>query len=177
MKPMTLFLAAVVAAAPFAHAASKASKPASAPKAEVVYVAPEKFTDVRDSYTGSDAGRDATLDQMREYFIDEANRFLPDGTKLFVSVTDVDLAGDFEPWRGPRWDDVRIVKDIYPPRISLSFRVTDASGQLVKEGKRDLRDLAFMMKLSVGFRDDPLRNEKALIDDWFRDEFRDLRKK
>ncbi len=175
MKPTTLVLAALVAAMPLAKAATRASAPA--PRAEVAFVDPEKFTDARDSYTASDAGRDAVLDQIREYFVDESRRLIPEGTKLFVSVNDVDLAGDFEPWRGARWDDVRIVKDIYPPRISLSFRLTDASGKVVKEGKRDLRDLAFMMKVTMAFRDDPLRHEKALIDDWFREEFGSLMKR
>lgn len=173
---MTLFLATMLVAAPLANAAKPNQKPAEATRAEVTYVDPEKFTDVRDSYTTTDSGRDAVLDQLREHFNDQAKRFLPDGYKLFVSVNDIDMAGDYEPWRGPRWDDVRVVKDIYPPRISLSYRVTDPSGTVVKEGKRDLRDLAFMMKISAGFRDDLLRHEKALLDDWFRDEFRDLRK-
>jgi hypothetical protein len=176
MKPTMLFLAALMTAMPLARAATQNPKPAASQRAEVVFVAPEKFTDARDSYTGTDSGRDAVLDQIRDYVMEEANRFIPAGDRLYVSITDIDLAGDFEPWRGPRWDDVRIVKDIYPPRIDLSYRLTDANGQVVKEGKRELRDLAFLMKITTTFRDDPLRHEKTLLDDWFRDEFRDLRK-
>lgn len=175
MKSTTLLLAAVFAALPLMKAASPA--PTATPRAEVVFVAPEKFTDVRDGYTSSDAGRDGILDQIRDYMLEEAKRFVPEGDKLFVSVTDIDLAGDFEPWRGPRWDDVRIVKDIYPPRINLSFRLTDATGKVLKEGKRNLSDLAFMMKITTTFRDDPLRHEKTLIDDWFRDDFGGLKQR
>lgn len=176
MKPVTLFFAALMAAVPLAKAATYTSKPAPTQRAEVVFVAPEKFTDVRDSYTTTDSGRDAILDQIRSYMLEEARRFIPEGDHLYISVTDVDLAGDFEPWRGPRWDDVRIVKDIYPPRMTLSFRVTDANGQVIKEGARHLQDLAFMMKITPGFQDDPLRHDKAMIDDWFHDEFRGLKK-
>lgn len=177
MKRTALFAALLLAAVPLVKAANAAPTPPPPSRVEVVFVAPEKFTDARDSYTGSDSGRDAILDQLRDYFAEEAKRFVPEGYKLFVSVTDVDLAGDFEPWRGPRWDDVRIVKDIYPPRINLSFRLTTAAGQVVKEGNRELRDMAFMMRIPVTFRDDPLRYEKTLLDDWFHDEFRDLNKK
>jgi len=63
------------------------------------------------------------------------------------------------------------VKDIYPPAIKLVFRLTDAEGNVLKEGKRELRDLAFMMKISMTFRDDSVRHEKALLDDWLRSEF------
>jgi hypothetical protein len=92
------------------------------------------------------------------------------------ALTDVDLAGDYEPWRSGQWADVRIVKDIYPPRLTLAFRLTDAEGKVVKEGKRDLRDIAFLMKMTMGFRDDPLRHEKALLDDWLSSEWRPVKK-
>lgn len=177
MKPTILFLAAAVSVMPLARAATQNAKPAAPQRAEVVFVAPENFTDVRDSYTGTDSGRDAILDQLRDYMMDEAKRFVPAGDKLFISVSDVDLAGDYEPWRGPRWDDVRIVKDIYPPRIKLSYRLTDAAGHVIKEGNSDLRDMAFLMKIAVTFRDDPLCHEKTLLDDWFRTEFRDVKRR
>jgi hypothetical protein len=125
---------------------------------------------------GSDKGRDSTLELLKEYLTTRGVRGLLPGQKLAITFTDVDLAGDFEPWRGGQWGDVRIVKDIYPPRISLAFRLTDADGAVVKEGKRDLRDMAFMMKLTMGFRDDPLRHEKALLDDWLSAEFHSAKK-
>ncbi len=178
MKPTTVFLAALLAAMPpLMKAANPAPIPNPNQRVEVVFVDPAKFTDARDGYTGTDSGRDAILDQLREHMQTDAKRYIPDGDKLAISVTDVDLAGDFEPWRGPQWDDVRIVKDIYPPRIKLSFRLTDSAGKVIKEGSRDLRDLAFMMKITMSFRDDPLRHEKQLLDDWFSEEFRGLKVK
>ena len=101
----------------------------------------------------------------------KAKRFVPAGCKLAITFTDIDLAGDFEPWHGPRTDDIRIVRDLYPPRLALTFRVTDADGRVVQEGRRELRDLAFLFKLPSVFRDDPLRHEKALLDDWLDREF------
>jgi hypothetical protein len=47
-----------------------------------------------------------------------------------------------------------------------------ADGTVLKEGKRDLLDMGFMMKLTDAFRDDPLRYEKELINDWLSTEFR-----
>lgn len=144
-------------------------------RADVMFFEPHKFTDVRDSYMG-DHERTTYLESIRDHLLEQAKYYVPEGHRLSVTFNDIDMAGDFEPWRGPRWDDVRIVKDIYPPRISLVFRMTDAQGNVVKEGKRDLRDLAFMMKINMSFRDDPVRHEKALLDDWLRDEFPRVRK-
>jgi len=144
-------------------------------RAEVLFFEPQKFTDVKDSSMG-DSERTTYLEQIRDHLLEQAKYYVPEGHKLAVTFTDIDMAGDFEPWRGPRWDDVRIVKDIYPPRMTLTFRLTDAEGNVVKEGKRDLKDLAFMMKITMSFRDDSVRHEKALLDDWLRAEFPRVRK-
>jgi hypothetical protein len=145
-------------------------------RAEVLFFEPTKFTDVCDSYMG-DAARTTYLDQLRDHLLEKAKYYVPDGHQLSVTITDIDMAGEFEPWRGPRFSDVRIVKDIYPPRINLSFRLTDAEGNVVQEGKRELRDLTFMLKITTAFRDDPVRHEKALLDDWLSSDFKQVRKR
>lgn len=145
------------------------------PKTEVVFFERENFTDARDGFMGSDSGRDTNLDMLKEYLTKRANRYLGPGQKLTITITNLDLAGEFEPWRGPQFDEVRIVKDIYPPRIDFTFKLTDADGNVIKEGKRTLRDTAFMMKLTMAFRDDPLRHEKALLDDWMSEDLRALK--
>lgn len=144
-------------------------------RAEVNFFEPKKFTDVKDTSNG-DYERTTYLDQIRDHLLEQAKYFVPEGHLLSVTFTDIDMAGDFEPWRGPRFDDIRIVKDIYPPRLVFSFRLTDAEGNVVKEGKRDLRDLAFLMKITMAFRDDSVRHEKAMLDDWLRAEFPRVRK-
>jgi len=104
---------------------------------------------------GTDKGRDAILAQLKDYIRQRASLYLADGQKLAITVTDVDLAGDFEPTRGTNWEDVRIIREIYPPRVNLSFQVTDADGKVVKEGTRRLVDLAFEMNVPIN-NTDPL---------------------
>ncbi len=136
----------------------------------VNFVHPDKFTDAKDHYMPTDSGRDAILDQLRQYLQQRGQNYVPAGDKLEVDFTDVDLAGDFEPWRGPMMDDVRIVKDIYPPRFELSFKLTGPNGEVIKEGTRKLTDLSFQWNISINVND-PLRFEKQLLDGWMRDEF------
>lgn len=151
------------------------AKPAG--RIDVLYENPEKFTDLRDSYMGSDKGRDAYLEILKNEMVKQAERYVPADQKLSIMVTDVDMAGDYEPWR-VQTQDVRIVKDVYPPRINLYFKLTDASGAIVKEGKRELRDLNFMSNLSTRINtNEELRYEKALVEDWVKDEFRPAKKK
>src|SRR4051812_33514456 len=118
--------------------ASHAAPAQTIARADVQFFEPEKFTDVRDSMSG-DFSRTTYLEQLRDYVLEQAKYYVPTGGMLHVTFTDIDMAGDFEPWRGPRFDDIRIVEDIYPPRISLPFRLPDAQGHGVKEGKRGLK--------------------------------------
>jgi hypothetical protein len=150
-------------AAPLALRAAEVAK-ASA-RTDVVFEQPEKFTDVKDSDFGTEKGRDAILERLRESIVERADKALPAGQKLVITFTDIDLAGEYEPWRGPQFSDVRIVKSIYPPRLNFSYKITDAAGKTVKVGKEDLRDLAFEMRLTSD-RQDTLRYEKDILRDW-----------
>jgi hypothetical protein len=145
---------------------------AAAPRVEVNFIEPEKFTDLRDSFGQTGRVNEFYLRELRTHVERVAARRLPEGHRLIVAITDVDMAGDFEPWRSPQFHDVRIVKDIYPPRINLNFQVLDANGAVVSEGQRELRDLAFNMRTPSLPTNDPMRHEKALLDDWLRREFR-----
>lgn len=171
MKTNPLLLGALAGLAALSTVVVGYAAAATDARTEVIFSQPEKFTDVRDAYNASEMGRKANLDQIRDYLVSRAGKFVPDGQKLTVTFTDIDLAGDFEPWRGPEGMDIRVVKDIYPPRMDLEFKLTSADGAVIKEGKRQLRDLAFMSKLSIN-TNDALRFDKALIDDWLQNEFR-----
>lgn len=141
------------------------------PAIEVTFVAAEKFTDAKDDYMDSDRGREAVLGQLKEHLVTHGAKYLAKGQRLQITVTDVDLAGDFEPWRGINYHDIRIVKDIYPPRVNLEFRLVDAEGKLVSEGKRQLRDLGYLMSMAMP-TSDPLRYDKEMLNDWLRQEFK-----
>jgi hypothetical protein len=158
-----LMLALLGLAAPLALSAAEVTKAPA--RTQVVFEKPETFTDVKDGDFGTDKGRDGILDEIKTFIVDRAERALPAGQKLVVTFTDIDLAGDYEPWRGPQFSDVRIVKSIYPPRFKFSYKVTDAAGKTVKEGNEDIRDLAFDMRLTID-RQDPLRFEKDILRDW-----------
>lgn len=154
----------LVAGAGPAHAAASA-------RAEVVFDHPEKFTDVKDAFMPSDRGSASILASLRGYLEQQAQSFVPEGCKLTLVFSDIDLAGDFEPWRGPQFEDVRIVKPIYPPHFKFRFTLTDASGRVVREGEEDLVDQAFDLRMTLDHQD-PLRYEKEILKDWMRRQLR-----
>lgn len=138
---------------------------ASAGNVTVVFDHPENFADVKDFYMATDKGRDAILADLRKFIVDRASSYLREGQKLEVKFTDIDLAGEFEPQRGPEFMDVRIMKDIYPPRFDFEFKLTGADGKVLNEGKRWLSDPFYTDRL-VPFRDDPLCYDKDVLNDW-----------
>jgi hypothetical protein len=169
MKTKLLLVFACGLAAVCTGRAAEAAKPSA--KVTVTYVAPEKFADVKDSLSGSDRDRDWVLDQLKTHFESMGQRYLAAGQTLEIQVTDVDLAGDFEPWHGIEFDHIRILKEIYPPRMNLEFRLLDAQGKVVSEGKRRLQDLGYLMSIGIP-TSDTLRYDKEMISDWMRLEFK-----
>ena len=110
----------------------------------VVYVDPEKFTDVGDRYLTAEESRRVYLSELQSYIVRQAAARLKQNEQLIVTISDIDMAGSFEP--GRRYDMYgRIIRDVYPPRIDLSFTLTGAEGVTLKSGQRQLRDPTFLM--------------------------------
>ena len=134
----------------------------------VTYVNPEQFTENRLYGRQDRFNRIDYLAQLKAYLIKQGQAILKPGQSLHVNITDIQLAGAYEPWRGPRWDYVRIMRDIYSPRIDLDFRLVDQDGNVLREGKRALRDLDYLHS-SVGLaaaEGAPLYYDKALLRRW-----------
>jgi len=172
MKTLRLFSTVLGLVAACALNAADSAKPA--PRTQVLFDHPENFTDVKDSDLPTDKGRDSILSTFRAFLVDRADRLLPEGYSLAITFTDIDLAGDFEPWRGSQFSEVRIVKAVYPPAFKFTYTVTDASGRVVKQGTENIRDLSFQNRLTID-NSDPLRYEKDILDDWTRANLRNLK--
>ena len=148
-----------------------AASSACAATVQVTFKDADKFTDLGDAArVVPDARRAAILGELRAHIQRRAAGRVPEKSQLVVTVTDIDMAGGFETARGPNPDPVRVYRDGFPPRIKLEFTLTDYSGQVLKEGKRELTDAAYL-KANIEYRNDVLRYEKKLIDDWVAREF------
>jgi len=144
----------------------------------VTFNHPEKFTDLKFSSMGSDKDRAGLMDDIRDYVVAQAPRYLGGGQVFSVTFNDIDMAGEYEPWRGAALQDVRIITEIYPPRIALDFSLKDAAGAVIASGTRALVDMNFMNNIpsATVFRDDRLRHEKTLLDNWLGGEFAAIRR-
>lgn len=137
-------------------------------RATVTFQEPDKFTDINDSISGTRKGREYYLSEIQKLVEEQAALLLPAGQKLEMTFTDIDLAGDYLPSMASG-RDVRVIKDIYMPRMKFTYKITDAAGAVVKEGAETISDTNFMNNIGtlVG-RGEPLYYDKGLLVNWLR---------
>jgi hypothetical protein len=158
MKGLLIVLAA--SAVGVASIAAAADCGDAAARVDVTFSKPEAFTDTRD--------RDVA--PLKQYIAQRAERYLPVDTRLAVTVVDIDLAGAIEPWRPSSAGRVRMMRDVYPPRVVLDFTLSDANCKALRTGHRELSDMGYLAK-NPRYSGDPLQHEKALLEDWLQREF------
>ncbi len=151
-------------------AATSASTPMPE-RVQVAWAPTETLSEVKDNpmQRGWLRPKDWTRD-LGDHLRKRADGILPAGEQLTVSIDDVKLAGAFEPWSGPAAQDIRFLKDIYPPRMDLHYSLTSADGTMIREGQSRLRDGGYLQH-TVTTSSDPLRYDKRMIDVWLRKEF------
>lgn len=165
----TIGLSTALVAAPAAAQAPASTAPAAETRVTVTYASPEKFSETREFGQQDRFNSVNYLDPLKAHLIKRATRMLPPENRLEVIITDIKLAGSYEPWHGPNLMYVRFMKDIYPPRIDLTFKLIDSDGKVLREGSRKLRNLGYLQSGAARLGDtDPLRYDKALIDSWLR---------
>lgn len=97
----TWVLAPMIMLAPPLHASATHTEQEAASRVSVVFVKPESFTDA--GYSKLERSSPAILLQLQRFLVTAAARQVPEPLRLEIRVLDVDLAGDFEPGRGPEF--------------------------------------------------------------------------
>ncbi len=152
-------------------AAGFAAEFASAANVSVTFVQPEKFTDAGFSRGRATQRELAEVKQeIQEHLQRLADRKLAASDTLQVDVLDIDLAGSFEPHRLASLSDVRVIRDIASPRISLRYTLKQGD-RIVTGPEEQLSDMSFLMSHNRYMSGDRLRYEKALLDAWFERRF------
>jgi hypothetical protein len=126
----------------------------------VKWIEPEKF---------SDAGRSAfdrerTLQSLEQHLQDLSKR-LPSGQVLTLEVTDLELAGEIEPF-GRFHQDVRVLRGGADwPRIALRYTLADGARTL-KSGEAHLSEPHYFFRTLRGTQSGALGYEKRMLDEW-----------
>ena len=148
--------------------------PGLAGTVNVSFIHPENFTDASLQGGYGTTAEQGTLDEIGRFFESLGPRYLKSQQVLALDVLNVDLAGRIEWWRRSLYD-TRILRDIYPPRFTLNYRLSE-NGRTIVENKETVVDPNYLANPGIYFSpNDPLRFEKAMLEDWFRRRFGDQR--
>lgn len=131
----------------------------------VKFVEPDKFSDIKDNSGFRDKD---ILKDIEVHLVAQAQKALP-GRDVRIDVTDVNLAGEVEPfWRSAQW--LRVMRTVTLPSIDLKYEVLEA-GKVVQQGEVRLRDMNYQDGFNGYSSGDTLRYEKRMIDRWLKQEF------
>jgi len=154
-------------------AASAVAREPLPERVQVVWATPQELTEVRSNPMRYGIMRpEDWMKALGDYLRVRADRVLPPGQQLLVTIQDITLAGSFEPWHGPSLNDTRFMKDIYPPRLKLHYKLMASDGGTLREKDVQLIDMGYLQHTGLPTETDALRYDKRQISDWVNHEFR-----
>lgn len=154
-----------------ASAATTAFAAAAADRVSIEWQDPARYTDAKLHGLTNERGTEIIAKELGKFIADQAERCIPAGSTLAITISDVDLAGELEPWRSTTNPDVRYIRGVTPPRFAFSYTLSAADGTILASGEERITDLNFQSAIGIN-RDDPLFYEKNLWRDWTRTAFR-----
>ncbi|WLI89586.1 DUF3016 domain-containing protein [Massilia sp. R2A-15] len=113
--------------------------------------------------------REQVLKELSDHFA-KMSKKLPPGQDLRIEVLDLDLAGRIR-HNFRNGDDIRVLSGRADwPRMVIRYSL-ESNGQVINSGEDQLRDMMYMDHINPYFDGEPLRYEKRMIDDWFKEKF------
>lgn len=134
---------------------------------EVTFESPENYRDIELGNGGNERGQKVILPEIEKYLIRIGNNHLEEGQVLKMNFTDIDLAGELEPWQGPSADHIRMMKPIYPPRLTFTYTLTDAEGAVLAEGSESLLEMGYDFHVRTN-TSDRIYYEKKMLKNWMK---------
>ena len=130
---------------------------------EVQWLKPADYSDAG----RSNVEREQVMRSLGEH-LKALGKQLPDGQVLRIEITDLDLAGEVQPFG---WHDLRVLRGRADwPRMSLRYTLT-ADSRTLKSGDARLHDMGYLFSSSLGKHQGDLGHEKRMLDQWFKTEF------
>lgn len=134
----------------------------------------DQYTDIEAAEENQKKFEDRFFKSLEKH-LDGLAKSLPKGQKLWIKMTDVDLAGRVLPAQplgsvSPR--DIRVVKHFYFPELEFSYHLSDADGKVLKSGDAKIKDMSFSDRLRTrSQKRDAFDYEKRLLSDWYKETF------
>ncbi|QYJ79258.1 DUF3016 domain-containing protein [Shewanella acanthi] len=133
---------------------------------KILWQNPKDYRDVKSSGDIQSRYEARLFETLTANINKEASKILKPNQKLEMTVTDVDLAGDMRPTFGATANDLRVIKDLYPPRMTFKYQVIE-NDKVIVAGDEKLTDMGFMTS-SPSLSDKPFNYETEMLRDWLK---------
>lgn len=127
----------------------------------------DDFTDVVAGSESKERFRERLTQEFEDVFSAMAKK-LPDGYVLNIDVSDLDLAGDakFGTWAAIY--PIRVMKEIYWPRMNFTYTLKNANDEVLVSGKEELRDMNYLHRFRIPSGATSFEFEEKMLQDWFK---------
>jgi hypothetical protein len=142
-----------------------ASGAAQAAEVKVEFKDPDKFVDAGHPGTM----RDRNFKELTAY-LQKLGEKLPATQQLTVEFLDLNLAGEFEPWRNPQNNDIRYMREVTWPSARLHF-VLSENGKTITEGEDSIADMSYQSHSRSTGSSSSLYYDEQLLETWFKKRF------
>jgi len=132
-------------------------------QATVTLIKPHKFTDIETGNFGVQSNFEQRIaKELAEVLSDY---FKETNLTIDIIFTDIDLAGE------TRYNmrEIRVIKDIYIPRMSFEYEIKDTSGVVKLADTVDIKDMNFLGKRLFGLKaNDLIGYDKRMLIEYFK---------
>jgi len=131
--------------------------------ATVTLIKPHNFTDIETGNFGIQSNFEQRV--AKELAEALADHFKETDLIIDIKFTDIDLAGE------TRYNmrEIRVLKDIYIPRMSFEYEIKDTSGAVKLADAVDIKDMNYLGKRLFGIKaNDLLGYEKRMLIEYFK---------
>ncbi|WP_394130246.1 DUF3016 domain-containing protein [Shewanella maritima] len=161
---MLIMLGALVCHTSFADEAKDEHPITEDGMVKIEWQDPSSYRDIKTSNERQSRFEVRLFDTLTKNLNKEAEKTLKPEQKLVMQVTNVDLAGDMRPTFGATAGDLRIIKDLYPPRMTFTYQVLE-NDQVVVAGSEKLVDMTFMNSVRRS-NPRPFEYESTMLKNW-----------
>ncbi len=147
------------------------SLPATAAEVKVIWQEPDEYTDIREGFAYTRSGFQKHVFTMFEKFLIHRAAKLPEGQTLKMTVTDLDLAGETR----FNFDEIRIIKPHYIPRIKFNYLLLDKSGKELISGEEELKNMSMSTHYLTKPSEEQFKYEFHMLNDWFKKTFPEVK--
>ncbi|BDM65461.1 hypothetical protein NFHSH190041_29130 [Shewanella sp. NFH-SH190041] len=131
----------------------------------IIWQNPAKFSDIRSTTFLQSKFQNYLFTELTDALGHVADHHFGKNMQLDLQVTNLDLAGDVQPTFGGTAEDIRVVSQLYPPKISFDY-VLRRDGKVVKSGSEKLNDMNFLFGIQP-ITSDPFPYEREMLQNWF----------